>query len=228
LLKSSNRLINLNTRQLLVFLEISRLKSFAKAAERIPMSPSGVSMLVKELEEQVGARLFDRDTRSLTLTDAGRRLQPFAQRVVEELRALAMDIGDIDAAVQLRLDVAATPIVSTSLLPDVVRAFGAAHPQARVYLSDVDVTAVRRKVLEGETDIGLGFFIEPAAGLLREPVGGRLALDLLAEVARERGYPDIETMNDRSRHATGLTAFDAAIAAAEMRLAVAAREPRHG
>lgn len=169
-MNSSNKLINVSSRQLLAFLEIARLQSFAKAAERIPMSPSGMSMLVKELEDQVGARLFDRNTRSVTLTDAGRRLQPVAARIVDELRALGDVIGGSEAAVRSRLDVAATPMLSTSLLPDVVRGFGAANPQVRVHLSDVDVTAVRRLVLEGEVDIGLGFFIKPASGLLREPV----------------------------------------------------------
>lgn len=169
-MNSSNKLINVTSRQLLAFLEVSRLQSFAKAAERIPMSPSGMSMLVKELEEQVGARLFERNTRSVTLTDAGRRLQPVAERIVEELRALGDVIGGTEAAVRSRLDVAATPMVSTSLLPDVVREFGGTHPQVRVYLADVDVSTVRRRVLEGEADIGLGFFIKPATGLVREPL----------------------------------------------------------
>jgi LysR family carnitine catabolism transcriptional activator len=169
-MNSSDKLINVTSRQLLAFLEISRLQSFAKAAERIPMSPSGMSMLVKELEEQVGARLFDRNTRSVTLTDAGRRLQPVAERIVGELRALSAVIGGTEAAVRSRLDVAATPMVSASLLPEVVRQFAASHPQVHVHLADVDVTAVRRRVLEGDADIGLGFFVKSAAGLLRQPL----------------------------------------------------------
>lgn len=162
--------MNIGSRQLLVFLEICRLQSFAKAAESIPMSPSGVSMLVRELEDQVGARLFERTTRSVTLTDAGRRLQPVAERIVGELRHLEAVIGGAEAAVRSRLHVAATPMVSATLLPGVVRAFAETHPQVRVQLADVDVNTVRRRVLEEEADIGLGFFIKPAAGLLREPL----------------------------------------------------------
>lgn len=169
-MNSSKRLINVSSRQLLAFLEIGRLQSFAKAAERIALSPSGMSMLVKELEDQVGARLFDRTTRTVTLTDAGRRLQPVAERIVEELRALAGAIDGTEAAVRSRLDVTATPMVSASLLPRVVREFAASHPQVRVHLADVDVGAVRQRVLEGEADIGLGFFVKPAVGLLRQPL----------------------------------------------------------
>lgn len=162
--------MNVGSRQLFVFLEICRLQSFAKAAESIPMSPSGVSMLVKELEDQVGARLFERTTRSVTLTDAGRRMLPVVERIVGELRTLEAVIGGAEAAVRSRLDVAATPMVAAALLPGVVRTFATTHPQVRVHLADVDVQSVRRKVMEEDADIGLGFFIKPAAGLLREPL----------------------------------------------------------
>lgn len=162
--------MNVGSRQLFAFLEICRLQSFAKAAESIPMSPSGVSMLVRELEDQVGARLFERTTRSVTLTDAGRRLQPVAERILGELRGLDAVIGGAEAAVRSRLDVAATPMVSATLLPGVVRGFATSHPQVRVNLADVDVNTVRRKVMEEQADIGLGFFIKPAAGLQREPL----------------------------------------------------------
>lgn len=166
----SRKLMNVSSRQLFAFLEICRLQSFAKAADSIPMSPSGVSMLVKELEDQVGARLFDRTTRSVTLTDAGRRLQPVAERIVGELRGLDAVMSGAEATVRSRLEVAATPMVSATLLPEVVRGFAGSHPQVRVNLADVDVNTVRRRVLEDEADIGLGFFIKPAAGLLRQPL----------------------------------------------------------
>lgn len=169
-MNSSKILINVSSRQLFAFMEIGRLGSFAKAADRVALSPSGISMLVKELEEQVGARLFERTTRSVALTEAGRRLLPVAERMVEELQAVFSVIQGTQAAVRTRLDVAATPMVSASLMPRVVREFTSHHPQVRVQLADVDVGAVRSRVLGGEADIGLGFFVKPAAGLVRQPL----------------------------------------------------------
>jgi len=169
-MNSSRKLINVGSRQLMAFLEICRTQSFAKAAEQMAMSPSGMSMLVKELEEQVGARLFERTTRSVALTDAGRRLRPVAQRIVDELAAVHEVIAGTEAAVRSRLDIAATPMVSASLLPPVMRAFADSHPQVRVHLADVDVSTVRARVLDGEADLGLGFFVKPAVGLQRQPV----------------------------------------------------------
>ncbi|MDM0032029.1 LysR family transcriptional regulator [Variovorax sp. J22P271] len=169
-MNSSTKLMNVSSRQLHAFLEVTRLQSFAKAADQIHLSPSGMSMLVKELEEQVGARLFDRTTRSVDLTDAGRRLLPVAERIIDELRALASVVSGSMAAVRSRLDISATPMVSATLLPEVVRAFADSHPQVQVNLADVDVSVVRQRVMDGEADIGLGFFVKPAVGLLRQPL----------------------------------------------------------
>jgi len=169
-MNSSTKLINVNTRQLLAFLEICRLGSFARAAESVHLSPSGLSMLVKDLEVQVGARLFDRTTRAIALTDAGLRLRPAAERIVEDLRVLGAAIAGVEAAVSARLDIAATPMMSASLIPQVLRTFAAAHPDIRVQLADVDVATVRSRVLDGQADIGLGFFVKPAVGLQRLPL----------------------------------------------------------
>ncbi|MEJ8810839.1 LysR family transcriptional regulator [Variovorax ureilyticus] len=169
-MNSSAKLINVDSRQLLAFLEIGRQQSFAKAAEVIHLSPSGVSMMVKELERQVGAQLFERTTRSVTLTDAGRRLVPVAERIVEELHGLGAIVRGTEAAMRSRLDIAATPIVAAALLPHVVSAFAHSHPQVRVQVADRDVGTVGKSVIDGDADMGLGFFVKPAAGLVREPL----------------------------------------------------------
>lgn len=169
-MNSSEKLMNISSRQLAVFLEISRLQSFARAAELVHLSPSGISMLVKELEQQVGARLFERTTRALKLTEAGRQLQPVAERIVQELRDLQAVVQGSEAIARQRLAIAATPTVSASLLPGVLGEFAQSHPQVHVNLADTDVAEVRRRVLDGSADLGLGFFVKPAVGLLRQPL----------------------------------------------------------
>jgi molybdenum-dependent DNA-binding transcriptional regulator ModE len=117
LMISSGPLMNINTRQLKAFVQIARLQSFTKAAEQVHISQAGLSMMIKELEGQLGSRLFERTTRSVTLTDAGRRLQPVASRVIEELESVGSAIGEANAKAVSTLRVAATPLVSASLLP---------------------------------------------------------------------------------------------------------------
>lgn len=190
-MNSSEKLINANSRQLAAFLEICRLNSFARAAESVHMSPSGLSMLVKELEAQIGARLFDRSTRSIALTDAGRRLRPAAERIVDELRGLGAAIASTEAAVHARLDIAATPMMSASLLPRVLRQFADAHPEIRVQIADVDVATVRARVLEGEADFGLGFFVKPAVGLVRQALCDFQLMRISPPTTRRKGVgPD--------------------------------------
>ncbi len=166
----SRKLMNVSSRQLHAFVEICRVRSFVKVAERIHISSSGLSMLVKELEEQVGARLFDRTTRSLSLTEAGRRFQPVAERIIGELLDVGDSIHDAESILHARIDIAATPMVSASLLPSIIKGFRHTHPRLDIRLSDLDVSAVRTRVLEGDADIGLGFFVKPAVGLLRLPL----------------------------------------------------------
>ena len=186
-MNSSGKLIDASSRQLLAFLEICRLGGFARAAESVHLSPSGLSMLVKELEEQIGARLFDRNIRSIALTDAGRRVRPAAERIVEELRVLGTSIEGSEAAVRARLGIAATPMMSASLLPRVLREFAVAHPEIRVQLDDVDVSTVRARVLEGRADFGFGFFVRPAVGLLRQPLCRFRLMRISPPAARRKG-----------------------------------------
>ena len=163
-------MINIGTRQLRAFLEIARLQSFTKAAERIHISQAGLSMMVRELESQFGTRLFDRTTRSVGLTEAGRRLQPIASRVVDELDAVGAAIVDVHANAVSTLRIAATPLLSASLLPPVLQRFAESRPWVSVSVADVELGEVRRLVLEGEADIGLGFFFKSAVGMSRSPL----------------------------------------------------------
>jgi len=162
--------MNLSTRQLEAFLQLARLQSFTKAAERVHISQAGLSMMVKELEEQVGLRLFERTTRSVTLTDAGKRLQPVAARVVEELAAVVAVLGESEAKAATTLRIAATPLVSASLLPAVFSDFARTHPGVSIELADAELGEVHRRVVEGEADLGLGFFFKPTVGILRTPL----------------------------------------------------------
>lgn len=68
------------------------------------------------------------------------------------------------------LRIAATPLVSASMLPAVFKSFGASHPDVAIHLADAELGEVRRRVLEGEADLGLGFFFKPAVGMVRTPL----------------------------------------------------------
>lgn len=163
--------MNLSTRQMRAFLEVARVGNFTRAAEQAHITQAGLSILIREMERQLGTRLFDRTTRMVSLTAAGRRLLPVVQRLVTELEDVATQLGvDGDAARQT-LRVAATPLVSSHLLPQVFAGFRAAHPGITLRLFDADLRDVETLVASGEADLGLGFFFRAGPGLDRVPIG---------------------------------------------------------
>lgn len=163
--------MNLSMRQMRAFLHVARIGNFTRAAEQAHMTQAGLSTLVREMERQLGARLFDRTTRMVVLTAAGRRLLPVVERVLGELDEVTGRLGAEGEEARQTLRIAATPLVSSHLLPWVFASFRAAHPQVVLRLFDADLRDVEAMVAAGEADLGLGFFFKAAAGLDRTPVG---------------------------------------------------------
>lgn len=163
--------MNLTTRQMRAFLQVARIGNFTRAAEQAHITQAGLSILIREMEKQLGCRLFDRTTRMVSLTPAGRRLLPVMERLVTDLDDVAAELGAEGDAARQTLRIAATPLVSSHLLPWVFASFRAAHPQVVLRLFDADLRDVEAMVAAGEADLGLGFFFKAAAGLDRTPVG---------------------------------------------------------
>jgi len=163
--------MNLSTRQMRAFLQVARLGNFTRAAEQAHITQAGLSILIREMERQLGCRLFDRTTRVVSLTPAGRRLLPVVERLVTDLDDVAAQLGAEGDAARQTLRIAATPLVSSHLLPQVFDTFRQAHPQVSLRLFDADLRDVEAMVAAGDADMGLGFFFKAAAGLARTPVG---------------------------------------------------------
>lgn len=180
--------MNLSTRQMRAFLHVARLGNFTRAAEQAHITQAGLSILVREMERQLGCRLFDRTTRVVSLTPAGRRLLPVVERLITDLDDVAAQLGAEGDEARQTLRIAATPLVSSHLLPQVFTTFRAAHPQVSLRLFDADLRDVEAMVAAGDADMGLGFFFKAAAGLERTPVG-RFQLMRVAAAAAEAGEP---------------------------------------
>ena len=115
--------MNLSMRQMRAFLHVARTGNFTRAAERAHMTQAGLSILVREVERQIGARLFDRTTRAVQLTDAGRRFVVVAESVLQQLDDATAEVGELGRPARQQLRVAATPLVSSHLLPQLLADF---------------------------------------------------------------------------------------------------------
>jgi DNA-binding transcriptional LysR family regulator len=153
------------------FLHVAHIGNFTRAAEQAHMTQAGLSTLVREMERQLGCRLFDRTTRMVSLTPAGRRLLPVVERVVTDLDDVTARLGSDGDEARQTLRIAATPLVSSHLLPQVFHRFRDGHPKVTLKLFDADLRDVEAMVTGGEADMGLGFFFKAAPGLERRAVG---------------------------------------------------------
>lgn len=159
--------MNMSYRQLRAFVLISRLGNFSRAAESLHITQSGLSAMMRELEANLKCRLFDRTTRTVTLTTAGEQLLPAATQAVHELELAASKLNDIDAKAKRSLSVAATPLVSSSLLPVVYQSMRRRYPDLYIRLIDCDLNRARTLVENGDVDFGLGFFFRASKGIER-------------------------------------------------------------
>ncbi|WP_296798160.1 LysR family transcriptional regulator [Variovorax sp.] len=127
------------------FLQVARIGNFTRAAEQAHITQAGLSILIREMEKQLVCRLFDRTTRMVSLTPAGRRLLPVVERLLTDLDDVAAELGAEGDAARQTLRIAATPLVSSHLLPWVFASFREAHPQIALRLFDADLRATSRR-----------------------------------------------------------------------------------
>lgn len=112
--------------------------SFAAAADALDMSPPGISRAVARLEARLGVRLFDRTTRSVSLTDEGRRLYERVLPLLAGLEEAASDASEGARVVRGRLRVSVDPYFSRLILGPQLGGFLAAHPQLQLELINRD------------------------------------------------------------------------------------------
>jgi len=122
---------------------------------RLAVSQPALSRTVRQAEQALGARLFDRDTRNVALTPAGAELRPIAERLVAEFGGAYGDLARFVAGRRGRVAVAALPSIATVLLVSAMARFARTHPEVEVAILDGLSGSVLDAVAEGRADAGL-------------------------------------------------------------------------
>jgi LysR family carnitine catabolism transcriptional activator len=156
------------SRQLRAFLLVAQHHSFTRAAETLFITPSGLSLLIRELETQLGFRLFDRTTRHVAMTTHGSQLLAVARRSVDELDAAVSRIGQTARDASHTLSIGAGLLFAANILPQAIKEFRNQRPDVRIQLFDADPATTMQRVKAGSLDMGLGFY-ETAPGIRRTP-----------------------------------------------------------
>jgi len=146
------------SRQLRAFHLVAENQSFARAAERMFLTPSGLSVLIRELERQLGFRLFHRTTRQVVLTTYGRDLLASTQPALAALDLAMSRIEQASKGKTRKISVGTTPWIAANVLPPAIRSFREQRPDLSIRLFDGNLDAVARRVGAGKLDLGLGVF----------------------------------------------------------------------
>jgi LysR family transcriptional regulator, hydrogen peroxide-inducible genes activator len=118
--------------QLKYICAIADTGSFSRAAERCHVAQPSLSQQVLKLEEDLGAKLFDRLGRSVRLTEAGRAFLPYARSILQQMEAARTDVEDKRTDIRGSVTVGVIPTIAPYLMPQCVAAFSKKYPDARL------------------------------------------------------------------------------------------------
>lgn len=147
--------MNLSGRLIDAFLALEETRRFSVAAERCHVSASAFSQMIGRLEQQVGARLFDRTTRHVSLTPEGEVFSEGAHRIAAEIRGTVHELRDRVQRKTGRVSLAAPPSLAADWLPRQMALFRDRHPGIALRLWDVVADRCLEMIRRGDVDFGL-------------------------------------------------------------------------
>lgn len=164
--------MNVSIKQLRAFVAAAEHASFSHGAAEMAVTQSGFSLIIRELELQLGVRLFDRTTRRVALTGAGGEFLPKARRVLKDLEAACQEVRDLREKRRGRVSIAALPSVAASIMPGMLKKFGERYPAIDICLTESHADQLFEQVCQGDVDIGIGVKFEQhenlSVGILRK------------------------------------------------------------
>jgi DNA-binding transcriptional LysR family regulator len=186
--------LDFRIKQLQCFLTLSDLLNYGKTARALYMSQPTITFQIKALEEAFGAKLFERDRQQVRLTDAGFAFREYAQTIIDTVDAARECIGGLHT--RLRLRVSCGPVGQFVLLPAVIRALAARHPQFELEVTETTTEQRMTRLPEGKVDALLMVGTLPIPGLRFDPICKE---PLIAIVSRdsplaERGSVSVEDL----------------------------------
>jgi DNA-binding transcriptional LysR family regulator len=167
---------NVTLRQLRAFLSVARERSFTRAAAQLHVTQSALTISIKSLETELGLKLLDRSTRSVTPTLHGDRFLTLAERMLEEMEQALDDLQAHARRERGLVVVAATASLVSHALAPALGVLNRRHPGILVRILEANTGGATRRLLSGEVDIALTTLLEPdpamdAVPLLRDRFG---------------------------------------------------------
>ena len=156
---------------LAAFLAVATERSFSAAARRMHRTQPAISQAVRRIEDELGERLFDRSSRDGTLTEAGRLLQDYAQRLLGLAGEAQTAIQELQHVRRGRIIVGANEAAVHSLLPHIQR-FAALHANVLIDVRRIPSRQIAGAILDRTLDFGVLTFQPADRGVQAIPLGG--------------------------------------------------------
>lgn len=153
----------MDVRDLQVFLSVARHLNYTRAAEEVNLSQPSVSVRMRQLERDLGSKLFEQLGKKVALTEAGQLLIPYATRVIAILEDVRHAVGELKGLELGSLRIGASTTPGMYLVPQSIAHFKHRYPKVEVHLAVRDTRQIEEGVIQNEFDFGF--------------VGGHLAGD---------------------------------------------------
>jgi DNA-binding transcriptional LysR family regulator len=147
--------INFELLDLRAFLAVYEFGSFHKAAELLNLSQPALSRRVQALEQRLHVSLLERSTRHVAPTPAGRRLEPIARRLLDELDSSLLSISDHGEHQSGQISIASIFSTVIYFLPKVIRRFNQRYPLIRIRVHDLSPYEGLESVIHGQVEFGI-------------------------------------------------------------------------
>lgn len=147
-------------RHLRCFTEVALWQNISKAAVQLHVSQSALTLTIQQLEDNLGVRLFDRTTRSVTLTAAGEEFLPVARRLIDDFDGALGNMRALGNRDRGHVSVALVPSIVALVMPQVMARFVSLYPLISVHLREDSSGAAEKRVLSREVDFGISSPLE--------------------------------------------------------------------
>ncbi|RKG31020.1 LysR family transcriptional regulator [Acinetobacter guerrae] len=144
-------------KQLKAFLALARTLNYANASAELHLSQSALSLSIKSLEEELGGKLFKRNTRRVEMTQEGKSLIPYARKLLANWEDMENDVKQRFKLNRGTLNIASMPFVTHAILPEVIQTFSNAHPNLSFSIHDIPNEKIIENVLDGIFELGICF-----------------------------------------------------------------------
>jgi DNA-binding transcriptional LysR family regulator len=142
-------------RRLQVFHTVARLLSFTKAAETLHMTQPAVTFQVRQLEEHFNTRLFDRTHNRISLTDAGKKVYEYADRIFELYSEMENSVREMTGEISGALTIGASTTIAEYMLPTLLGDFKEKYPDVTVHLKVANSDGIVSMVENNTIDLGV-------------------------------------------------------------------------